>query len=193
MRARVERWLEREGLADDSTLDALADEAPLLAHACATSIYGQSTIERPYAPIRRPGRAKARERSHVPSALRAHAEGLDLHAGLCIASQHPTGREPLEKLLRYCARPPIADDRLKQRPDGRIVLQLKSTWHDGTTHLELDALDFVARCAALVPRPHSWTAPPSAASSPTSACRPSSSRSHLRGDRQPTDPAYPYL
>ena len=141
VRARVERWLQRAGLLDDTALDALADEAPLLAHAYATSINGQSTLDRPFSPIRRLGRSEARGRLHVPSALLAHEEGFDLHAGLRIASQHPTGREPLEKLLRYCAHPPIADDRLHARPDGRVILQLKTPWHDGTTHLELDPLE----------------------------------------------------
>ena len=46
VRARVERWLERAGLLDDTALDALADEAPLLAHAYATSIGGQSRVIR---------------------------------------------------------------------------------------------------------------------------------------------------
>ena len=62
--------------------------------------------------------------------------------------------DPLERLLRYCARPPLADDRLRLRPDGRVLLELETPWHDATTHLDLDPLDFLARCAALIPRPH---------------------------------------
>ena len=37
--------------------------------------------------------------------------------------------------------------------DGRIALQLKTAWHDGTTHVVFEPLDFVAKLAALVPRP----------------------------------------
>jgi hypothetical protein len=57
------------------------------------------------------------------------------------------------KLFRYCARPPIADERLQALKDGRIALQLKTPWHDGTTHVLFEPLDFVAKLAALVPRP----------------------------------------
>jgi Putative transposase len=34
-----------------------------------------------------------------------------------------------------------------------VVLKLKATWGDGTTHLVLEPLDFLARLAALTPRP----------------------------------------
>ncbi len=60
----------------------------------------------------------------------------------------------LEKFVRYCARPPLAKDRLHELPDGRIALQLKSPWFDGTTHVVYEPLDFIAKLAALVPRPH---------------------------------------
>jgi Putative transposase len=33
-------------------------------------------------------------------------------------------------------------------------LKLKTPWHDGTTHVLYEPLDFVAKLAALVPRPH---------------------------------------
>jgi hypothetical protein len=87
-------------------------------------------------------------------ALQAHDEGFDLDASVRIAAQHAANRDALERILRYCARPPIAHDRLQLRPDGRVTLTIKTPWHDGTTHLDLDPLDFLARCAALIPRPH---------------------------------------
>jgi hypothetical protein len=152
--SRVDRWLERAGLLDSSAFDALADEAPLLSHSYATSIRGQSAIARPRSPIHRMRRPEFEGRLPAVRALQAHDEGFDLHAGVRIAAQHPEGRHPLEKLLRYCARPPIADDRLTLRPDGHVVLTLKTPWHDGTTHLDFDPIDFLARCAALIPRPH---------------------------------------
>jgi hypothetical protein len=31
-----------------------------------------------------------------------------------------------------CARPPLANDRLEKRADGRYVLRLKTDWRDGT-------------------------------------------------------------
>ena len=51
---------------------------------------------------------------------------------------------------------PIANERLKRDGSGDVVLQLKSPWRDGTTHLRMTPLEFMQRLAALVPRarPH---------------------------------------
>jgi hypothetical protein len=50
--------------------------------------------------------------------------------------------------------PPIAQDRIAELPDGRISLQLKTPWADGTTHVVYEPLDLIAKLAALVPRPY---------------------------------------
>jgi hypothetical protein len=47
----------------------------------------------------------------------------------------------------------VAQERLRLGEDGRIVLELKSAWADGTSHLVFEPLDFLARLAALTPRP----------------------------------------
>ncbi|MDH4325499.1 MAG: transposase [Betaproteobacteria bacterium] len=47
----------------------------------------------------------------------------------------------------------IANERLKQDGAGNVVLQLKSPWRDGATHIVLSPLEFMQRLAALVPRP----------------------------------------
>ena len=47
----------------------------------------------------------------------------------------------------------MAQDRLLLTADGRIVLELKTTWADGTSHLVFEPLDFLARLASLTPRP----------------------------------------
>ena len=62
-------------------------------------------------------------------------------------------RQELERLCRYITRPAIANERLKRNPAGQVVLQLKSSWRDGTTHIVMSPLEFVQRLAALVPRP----------------------------------------
>ena len=36
---------------------------------------------------------------------------------------------------------------------GNVVLQLKSAWRDGTTHIRMSPLEFMQRLAALVPQP----------------------------------------
>ena len=80
----------------------------------------------------------------------AGAHGFSLHAGVrCGAHQ----RKELERLCRYITRPAIANERLKRDGSGDVVLQLKSAWRDGTTHIKMSPLGFMQRLAALVPRP----------------------------------------
>jgi hypothetical protein len=77
-------------------------------------------------------------------------QGFSLHAGIrCGAHQ----RSELERLCRYITRPAIANERLSRSADGDVILQLKTPWRDGTSHLKLSPLEFLQRLAALVPRP----------------------------------------
>ncbi|MGH8607426.1 MAG: transposase [Gammaproteobacteria bacterium] len=62
-------------------------------------------------------------------------------------------RHHLEHLCRYITRPAIANERLTLNRAGEVVLQLKSPYHDGTTHIVMSPLEFLQRLAALVPRP----------------------------------------
>jgi hypothetical protein len=86
--------------------------------------------------------------------LQVHIDGFDLHARLTIATDRAGGTGKLKKLVRYCARPPIANDRLSLLQDGRVLLELKTPWADGSTHVIYEPLDFIAKLVALVPRPH---------------------------------------
>ena len=58
-------------------------------------------------------------------------------------------RKELERLCRYITRPAIANERLKEDAAGNVVLQLKSPWRDGTTHLRMTPLEFMQRLACL--------------------------------------------
>ena len=80
----------------------------------------------------------------------AHLDGFDLHANVTVPGED---REGLEQLCRYLLRPAVAQDRLRLTDDGRVVLQLKTAWSDGTSHLIFEPVDFLARLAALIPRP----------------------------------------
>ena len=62
-------------------------------------------------------------------------------------------RQKLERLCRYISRPAIAEKRLSLTPNGNIRYQLKTPYRDGTTHVIFEPLDFIARLAALVPKP----------------------------------------
>lgn len=80
----------------------------------------------------------------------AKAHGFSLHAGVsCEAHQ----RELRERLCRYIARPAVAEQRLTVNAHGKVVYLLKTPYRDGTTHVVFEPLDFIARLAALVPRP----------------------------------------
>jgi len=96
------------------------------------------------------GRERAPERSGVSVGSRPRRDGFSLHADVCVPARD---RRRLERLARYCARPPIATHRLSEAPDGLIVYRLRLRWRDGTTHVVFDPLDLVARLAALVPPP----------------------------------------
>src|SRR5215813_10085051 len=59
----------------------------------------------------------------------------------------------LERLCRYVLRPPFAQERLRLRSDGRIALELKTAWHDGTRELVFEPSELLERLAAMTPRP----------------------------------------
>ena len=76
--------------------------------------------------------------------------GFSLHAGVTARADE---RKKLERLCRYISRPAIAEERLSRTPNGNIRYQLKTPYRDGTTHVIFEPLDFIARLAALVPKP----------------------------------------
>jgi hypothetical protein len=76
--------------------------------------------------------------------------GFSLHAGVAARAAQ---RQKLERLCRYISRPAIAQQRLSLTPKGNVRYQLKTPYRDGTTHVIFEPLDFIARLAALVPKP----------------------------------------
>ena len=76
--------------------------------------------------------------------------GFSLHAGVAAKADE---RKKLERLCRYVSRPAVSEKRLSLTPNGNVRYQLKTPHRDGTTHVIFDPLDFIARLAALVPRP----------------------------------------
>ena len=76
--------------------------------------------------------------------------GLSLHAGVVARADQ---RQKLERLCRCISRPTIAEQRLSLTPNGRVRYQLQTPYRDGTTYVIFEPLDFIARLAALVPKP----------------------------------------
>ncbi|MFI5298193.1 MAG: transposase, partial [Polyangiales bacterium] len=79
----------------------------------------------------------------------ANADGFDVHAAVRIRDDDDLGRE---KLVRYCARPPFALDRIERLPDGNIAYRVKYA-RRGATHRVMTPIEFLARLAALIPPP----------------------------------------
>ena len=95
-------------------------------------------------------RSPSLARPATPKPLTADVQGVSLNAAVaCTAAQ----RNKLERLARYVARPAIALERLAVDGAGRVVLQLTHPYRDGTTHMIFTPEDWLARLAALVPRP----------------------------------------
>jgi hypothetical protein len=154
IRCRVGRALQRRGLdadAENTAIDPLADESPVVAGLASAAVQGRIALgRRAGARVRRLGQDP--DAPWVTSRGPRHAtrEGFDLHADVAV----PAGdRARLESLCRYVFRPPLAQERLRRTADGHIVVTLKSRWRDGTTHLVFEPVEFLEKLAALVPRP----------------------------------------
>lgn len=71
----------------------------------------------------------------------------------CAVSCQAHQRDRLERLCRYITRPAFCLERLSTNAAGQVVYALKNPFRDGTTHVLFTPQDFIARLAALVPRP----------------------------------------
>ena len=59
----------------------------------------------------------------------------------------------LERLCRYITRPAITEKRLSLTNHGKVRYELKTPYRDGTTHVIFEPVDFIAKLAALIPKP----------------------------------------
>jgi hypothetical protein len=80
----------------------------------------------------------------------AESSGFSLHAGIAAEGSQ---RDKLEHLARYVSRPPVATERIALTEHGQVRYTLKTPYRDGTTHVIFEPEDFIARLAALVPKP----------------------------------------
>jgi putative transposase len=59
----------------------------------------------------------------------------------------PTTGRVGEQLCHYLRGPPLTDDRLRLLCDGRVRVQLKGAWSDGTTHLLFQPVELLEKLA----------------------------------------------
>ena len=79
-----------------------------------------------------------------------HAGGWSVDASVTIAGWD---RHGLERLVRYCARPPLAQERLGRLDAERLIYSLRKPTLDGRTELILTPLELLDRLAHLVTPP----------------------------------------
>jgi hypothetical protein len=76
--------------------------------------------------------------------------GFSLLAGVAAKTRE---RDKLEHLCHYITKPAVSEKRLSLTAHGKVRYELKTPYHDGTTHVIFEPVDFRARLAALVPKP----------------------------------------
>jgi hypothetical protein len=82
--------------------------------------------------------------------LCADAGGFSLHAAVRIGASQ---RDRLERICRYVARGPLAQDRLTLTRTGDVVYRFRHPWKNGKTAVVMDPMTFLSRLAAQVPPP----------------------------------------
>jgi hypothetical protein len=160
--ARVEKILRAHGrsldpaLADETPPELAVDEPTLAAlYAAAAQGVGVSGDRAGLPPLRLvtapPDRPRARAVTDAPI---AEVRGINVHAAQIVDGRD---RRRVERLCRYITRPPVAQDRLERRSDGKLELTFKKPWRDGTHALVLEPDDLIARLVAAVPPPRFHT------------------------------------
>jgi Putative transposase len=145
VRSRVGRLLSRRQLEpedDNAPPDPLTETSPVLAGLVAASVQGRVALG-PHAGARVRRLGDEPDLGHVTSRgpRQAQLDGFDLHADVWVPAND---RARLERLCRYLLRPPLARDRVRLRADGRVLVELKTVWRDGTSHFLFEPIEFCA-------------------------------------------------
>jgi Putative transposase len=158
---RVLRWLRRRGLLDVDEAEQSEHDAQRECDALDACLRGSLGIGELSS---LPGSASAAGQgadedapNTYPRALtgalasrRARSSrGFDIHAGVSVSAHDREGRE---RLLRYCARPPLSLERLSVLADGRVACRVKNP-RGPQTHRVMSPTQFLARLCALIPPP----------------------------------------
>jgi len=145
---RVVRWLRRHRYLDERPWEDRGNEpaepTPLDGFS-RIALAGGTFLARPFAPREHEDGTLERK----PGRFAARHDGFDVHCAVRIAADDDEGRE---RLVRYCARPPFALERIEEMKDGRISYLMK-TPRRGSSHRVMTPMEFMARLAILVPPP----------------------------------------
>ena len=149
VRDRAVRWLRRHGHLDERAAEERSNEVPepsALDGCMQLALAGGAFLARPPAS---PNEGTDTDLERRERRFSATCDGFDVHCAVRIAADDDVGRE---RLVRYCTRPPFALARIEVLRDGRIAYLLKVP-RKGRTHRVMTPIEFMARLAALIPRP----------------------------------------
>ena len=142
-------WLRRHRYLDERRAEERGNEPPARAPIDALArlaLAGGTFLGQPFVPKDRTDDKIERKEPRFSASL----NGFDAHCAVRIAADDDEGRE---RLIRYCARPPFALDRIEELKDGRIAYAMK-TPRRGSTHRVMTPMEFMGRLAILVPPPY---------------------------------------
>jgi len=142
-------WLRRHRYLDERRAEERGNETPASTPIDALAriaLAGGTFLGQPFAPKDRPDEKMERKEPRCSASL----NGFDVHCAVRVAADDDEGRE---RLIRYCARPPFALDRIEELKDGRIAYAMK-TPRRGSTHRVMTPMEFMGRLAILVPPPY---------------------------------------
>lgn len=144
------RWLARHGYLDERGAEERGNDrdTPTPIEACLQLALSGGTL------LARPSETAVLDRDaqdfgRSDRRFWASCDGFDLE---CAARVGRDQDERRERLVRYCARPPLSLERLEVLPDGRIAYRLKAP-RKGRTHRVMSPVEFLARFSAIVPPP----------------------------------------
>jgi hypothetical protein len=141
---RAEAWLARRGYGTGALDEEVEDDALSLIQSA--SVAGRSAAsggrraKRVQVLLLHSAEAALPAAAAVRKLRRVHGACRGRHRG---AKPEGPSRGRSEQLCRYISRPPLAKERVESLPDGRVRIQLKRAWSDGTTALSLRRLELV--------------------------------------------------
>ena len=137
--ARIEKILREHGRSldperDDGTPPELALDEPGLAACYAAaargvSVSGERAGKLPLRLITSPESTARPRAAGATDEPIAEVRGINIHAAQAIDGRD---RRRVERICKYITRPPVAQDRLERRADGKLELSFKRAWRDGT-------------------------------------------------------------
>jgi hypothetical protein len=155
-KGRPSPWDDEHAVGDSGETDSFTVEQPGLfacyqAAAAGVAVSGERAGQ-PLLRLVAGDRAQPERSSDRAASSEPVAEALGVNR---YAKQQVDGRDrhQLERLCRSVMRPPLSQERLQWRPDGRLELTLKNVCKDGTSALVVEPEDLPVRLCASIPPP----------------------------------------